>query len=136
MSVIFALLSPCSNEVLLQVVGSVLIAGHQVERVTVDLHVAADSHVAGRDPLVCVVDVLVPVALQELALNDARVLLSWLVNRNRVIGQVERDDEAAVYVLWDSGIEASRESQDLLVIVDALEEVTLGLIRDQLVNIA
>ena len=71
MSVIFALLSPCSNEVLLQVVGSVLIAGHQVERVTVDLHVAADSHVAGRDPLVCVVDVLVPVALQELALNDA-----------------------------------------------------------------
>lgn len=136
MSVIFALLSPCSNEVLLQVVGSVLIAGHQVERVAVDLHVATDRHVAGSDPFVSVVDVLVPVALQELALDDARVLLGRLVDCNRVIGQVERDDEAAVYVLRNSGVEASRESQDLLVIVDALEEVALWLVRDQLVNIA
>ena len=136
MSVIFALLSPCSNEVLLQVVGSVLITGHQVEGVTVDLHVSSDRHVAGSDPSVSVVDVLVPVALQELAFDDARVLLGWLVDRDRVVCQVERNDEAAVHVLWDASVEASSKSQNFLVIVHALEEVALGFVWHQLVNIA
>ena len=60
-----------SVSVLLEVLGGVFVAGHDVEGVAVDLDVAADGHVRHDDELVVVVHVLVLLAVQELALDDA-----------------------------------------------------------------
>lgn len=118
-----------------EVVLSVLITGLDVVGVAVDLHIATNGHVARSDELVVLVHVLVSSALKELAFNDSRVLLGRLVNRDRVVSQVERDDEPSVNILGHSGVETGSETQDLLVIVHGLEEVTLGLLRDQLVDV-
>ena len=80
MSVIFAMLCPSSDEVLLEVAGGVVVTAQDVEGVSVDLDISAERHVARSDPLVVVVDILVLVAVEELALDDARVLLSGLVD--------------------------------------------------------
>ncbi len=55
----------------LEVFPRVLVAGEQVERVTVNLDVAADWHIRRGDERHRVVDVLVLSALQELAFHDA-----------------------------------------------------------------
>lgn len=118
-----------------EVVLSVLVTRLNVVGVTVDLNVSTNGHVRRSDELVVLVHVLVSSALEELALNDARVLLGRLVNRDRVVSQVERDDEPSVNILGHSGVETGSEAQDLLVIVHRLEEVTLRLLRDQLVDV-
>lgn len=121
---------------LTEVFGSVIVAAQDVEGVPIDLDVAANGHVAWSDWLVVVVNVLVLVSVQELALDDSRVLLGGLVDRDAVVGQVEGDDEAAVNVFRHFRVEAGCESEDLLVIVDRLEEVALGLVWDELVDVA
>lgn len=136
MSVIFAMLSPSSNEVTIQVVRCVVITGHDVEGMAVDLDVSTDGHVTWCDRQVVVIDVLVLVAVKELALDDTRVLLGWFVDRDAVISQVEGNDEAAVNILWDARVETSCKSEDLLVIIDTLEEVALWLLWDKLVDVS
>jgi len=120
------------SEVLLGVV----VAGEDCVGESVDFYATAKGHVGGRDEGTAVVDVLVLSTFQELAFDDAGVLLGGLVDRDAVIGQVERDDEAAVDVFGHSGVEAGRVAEDLLVVVYALEEVTLGLVWHELVDVA
>ena len=119
-----------------QVFGCVVVAAQQVEVVAVDLDVAADWQFRGRDEVVVSVDVLVLSALQERPLDDARVFLRRLEDRNGVVGQVERDDEAPVHVLGHLRVEARRVPQDLFVVVHVLEEVDFGLLRNQVVHVA
>lgn len=60
-----------SLEVLLEVLAGVIVARQDVERVTVNLDVAAQGHVRRRDKRVAVIHVLVLSALKELAFHDA-----------------------------------------------------------------
>jgi len=106
-----------------------------MEGMTVDLHVTADGHIGGGDEGEVLVDVLVLSSFQELTLDDTGVLLSGLIDWNAVVSQVERDDESTVNILGHAGVESSSESQDLLVIVDGLEEVTLGLLGHKFVDV-
>ena len=106
-----------------------------MEAVAVDLHITADCHVTWSDPSIVVINVLVSVAVKEFALNDARVLLSWLIDRDAIVSQVEGDDEAAINVFRYFGVETSGESEDLFVVVNTLEEVALWFIWDELVDI-
>lgn len=126
----------CSVGVLVEVAESVLVSGENVKVVAVDLDVASDGEVGGRDELLVLVHVLVLSALQELALDDARVLLRRLEDRDSVVRQEEGHDEAAVQVLRDARVELSSEAEDLLVVVNILEEVSLRLVGEQLEDIA
>ncbi len=63
----------------------VLIAREYVEVVAIDLDVSANWHVSGCDKLLILVYVLVLPALEELPFHDARVLLGWLINGDRII---------------------------------------------------
>ena len=67
-------------DVLVQIVGRVVVGGKDVERVSIDLHVGANGEIGRRDERHTLVDVLVLPLVQELALDDARVLLGGLVN--------------------------------------------------------
>ncbi len=102
---------------------------------SVDLHVAANGHVRDRDELHVLVHVLVLATMEELALDDAGVLLSHLVDANRVVSQEERDDEAAVDVLGHTRVESRCEAKNLLVVVNKLEEVLLGFLGLQTVGL-
>lgn len=104
--------------------------------VAVNLDVAANSQIRWSDEFVVLVHVLVLLAAQEGALDDATVLHSWLVDRDAVVRQVERDDEAAVDVLGHARVEARVVAKDLLVVVHGLEEVALRLLGHQVVDIA
>ena len=73
--------------------------------------------------------------MEELAFDDARVLLGGLVDSNGVISQVERNDEATVEVLGHSSVELGGETQDSLIVVHGLEEVFLWSLRDELVHL-
>ena len=73
--------------------------------------------------------------MEELAFDDARVLLGGLVDSNGVISQVERNDEATVEVLGHSSVELGGETQDSLIVVHGLEEVFLCSLRDELVHL-
>jgi hypothetical protein len=119
-----------------QVLLGELVAREDVEGVPVDLHVAADGHVRGADRLHVLVHVLVLSAVEELAWDDSGVLLGGLVDRDRVIAQVERDDESAVNILGHAGVEPAGEAEDVLVVVDGLEEVNLGLLGHEAVHLA
>jgi len=81
-----------------------------VERVAVDLDVSANGHVRRGDELLVLVHVLVLASLEEGSRNDSRVLLSGLVNRDTVVGHVERNDKAAVDVLGHARVEAGSEA--------------------------
>jgi len=104
--------------------------------VTVNLDVTANSQFRRGDEFVVLVHVSVLLAAQEGALDDATVLHSGLVDRDAVVRQVERDDEAAVDVLGHTRVETRVVAQDLLVVVHRLKEVALGLLGHQVVNIA
>jgi len=125
----------CSEEMTIEVVLGVVVARNDMVRVAVDLDITADGHVRGSDECLVFVNVLVLSALEELAFDDARVLHGGFVNRDAVVSQVEGDDETTVDILGNAGVEAGSEAEDLLVVVDALEEVTLGLLRDELVDV-
>lgn len=119
-----------------EVLLGVVVAREDCVRKSIDFDVSANGHVGWGDEGTAVVDVLVLSTFQEFAFDDARVLLSGLVNRDAVISQVEGNNESAVNVLRHTGVEAGRVSEDLLVIVDTLEEVTLGLVWHKLVDVA
>jgi len=106
-----------------------------VVRVTVNLDVTANSQIRRGDEFVVLVHVFVLLAAQEGALDDATVLHSGLVDRDAVVRQVERDDEAAVHVFRHTRVEARVVAEDLLVIVYRLEEVAFGLLWHQVMNI-
>lgn len=114
----------------------VVVAAQDVEGVAVDLHVSANGHVAWHNELHVVVNVLVLPAVEELAWNDARVLLGGLVDADAVIAEVERDDEAAVNVLGHGSVESGREPEHVLVVVDGLEEVHLRLLGHEAVHLS
>jgi len=69
-----------------------------MEGVSIDLHIASNGHVSWGNERLTLVNVLVLALVQELALNDTRVLLGGLVDANVVISQVEGDDESTVNV--------------------------------------
>ena len=119
-----------------QVFRGVVVAAQQMEVVAVDLDVAADRQLRRRNKLPVPVHVLVLSALQERPLDNARVFLCRLEDRNRVVGQVERDDEPPVDVFGHLRVEPRRVPQDLFVVVDVLEKVDLRLFRDQVVHVA
>ena len=135
MHLLLTVISSCSDQVLVKVVLSELIAGEDIERVAVDLDITTDRQVCSSQELVVIVDVLVLSAMKELALDNARVLLGRFIHANRIISQVEGDDEAAVDVLWDSRVELSCEAEDSLVVVHSFEEVSFGSLGNQLVHL-
>lgn len=103
---------------------------------TIHLDVATDGHVRRSDKRIVFVNVLILVAAQQGTRDNAGVLNVGLVDRNAVIAQVERDDEAAVNVLGHTSVEACCVPKDLLVVVNALEEITFGLLGYQVVDVA
>jgi len=113
----------------------VVIARQNVEVVSVDLHVSAEGHVSGGEPFATLVEVLVLSSLQELSAHDTGVLLLGLVNGDRVISEVEGDDETTVNIFRNARVETGSESEDVLVVVEVLEEVRLGSVGDQLVDV-
>jgi hypothetical protein len=125
-----------SVEVTGEVVAGVFIAGEQVVAEAVNLDVSADGHIGGRNKLIVLVHVLVLRATQEGSLDYARVLLRGLIDRNRVVRQEVAQQEAAVDILGHARVEPSRIAEHLLVVVHSLEEVTLGLLGDQVVDVA
>jgi len=125
-----------SIKVAVEVFLRVVIAGQDVEVVSVDLHVSAERHVSWGEPFTILVEVLVLSSLQELARDDTGVLLLGLVDGDGVISEVEGDDEAAVNIFRDARVEAGSESEDVLVVVEVLEEVRLGSVGDELVDVA
>jgi hypothetical protein len=122
--------------VLLQVLDGVVVAAEDVVRVPVDLDVATDWQFSRSDELVVFVNILVLVASQEGALYDATVLDGWLVDRDAVVAQVERDDEAALDIFRDSRVKSGSVAKHFLVIVNRLEEIALGFLGDQVVDVA
>ena len=135
MSVIFAMLYLSSIEMTIEIFLGVFIVGKDVEAVAVDFHITADCHITWSDPSIVVINVLVPVAVKEFSLNDARVLLSWLIDRDAIVSQVEGDDKAAINILRYFGVETSGESEDLFVVVNTLEEVALWFLWNELVDV-
>ena len=113
----------------------VFITGENVESVAVDLDITANREVSSSQEGVVVVHVLVLAAMKELAFDNARILLGRLIHTNRVVSQVEGDNETAGNVFWDACVELSREAEDLLVIVHSFEEVSLGSLRHKLVHL-
>ena len=122
--------------VLVEVFDREVVGGKDVERVAVNLAVATDSQVRRRDERVVLVHVLVSSLVEELTLDDARVLLRGLVDSERVIGQIERDDESAVNVLGHARVEPRCETKYARRVVHSLEEVNLGLLRHETVHLA
>ena len=119
-----------------EVVLSVFIARENVEAVAVDLYISSDSNIGRSNELVILINVLVLAALEEFAFDNARVLLSRFIDGDRVIRQEERNDEAALDILRDTSVEASCETEDLALIINSLEEVLLGLLGNEAVNIS
>lgn len=103
---------------------------------TIHLDVATDGHVRGSDKRIVFVNVLILVAAQQGSRDNSGVLNVGLVDRNAVIAQVERDDEAAVNVLGHTSVEAGCVPQGLVGVVNALEEITFGLLGHQVVDVA
>lgn len=107
-----------------------------MERVSVDLHIGGNSHVSRRDELHVVVNILVLPPVQELALDDTRVLLGRLVDAEGVVSQVERDDNSTVEVLRHTRVEACGEAEHTCRVVHGLEEVAFGLLGHQAEGLA
>ena len=113
----------------------VLIAAENAEVVTIDLDIVVDTKVARRNELHVVIDVLILLSMEEGSLDDTRVLLSGLEDRDSVISQIERDNESPVNILGHLSVELSSVSEDLLVVVDVLEEINLGLLWHEVIDI-
>jgi len=113
----------------------VLIAAENIEVVAIDLDVVSNTKVAGSDELHVVIDVLILFSTKERSLDDTRVLLGRLEDRDSIISEIERYDESTVNILGHLGVEASRVSQNLLIVVDVLEEINLRLLRHEVVDI-
>ena len=124
-----------SDQVSFEVLSGVVISREDVERVTVDLDIAADGEISEGQELVVVIDVLVLSSVEELALDDSAILSGDLVDANRVISQVEGDDESTVDILRHASVELGCHAQDLLVVVHGLEEIDLRSLGHKLVHL-
>lgn len=119
-----------------EVFGGVVVRSKDVEVVAIDLDVSTDWELGWSDELHTLVDVLILLSGKERSLDDTRILLSWLEDRDGVISQVEGDDESSIHVFWHLSVESGSESQDLLIVVDVLEEINLGLLWNKIIHIA
>ena len=119
-----------------KVLSGVVVTAEHMEAVTVDSYVSSDGKVRWSDELHSAVDVLVFVPLEEWTLKEAGVLLSWFEHGDGVVGQVERDDESSVHVFGYLCVESGGVSEDLPVVVHVLEEVNLGLLGNQVIDVA
>lgn len=126
------ILSVCMS---VQIVLSVFIAWENVEAVSIDLNVSAQSQVSGTEESSVLIHILVLSPLKELTLHDSRILLHWFEYWNSVVWEVERYDEASVHVFRNSCVEPGSESQHFFIVVNILEEVPLWFLRKQLVNV-
>lgn len=119
-----------------EVFGGVVVRSKDVEVVAIDLDISSDWELGWSDELHTLVDVLILLSGKERSLDDTRILLSWLEDRDGVISQVEGDDESSIHVFWHLSVESGSESQDLLIVVDVLEEINLGLLWNKIIHIA
>lgn len=124
-----------SEEVPLEVLGGVFVTREDVEVVAVDLYVAADAQICRGDEFLIFVHIFVLSALEELALHNAAVLLGRLEDGNGVVSQKERYYKSTVEVFRHSSIKFSSEPKYLLVVIHILKEVSLWLVRQQLIHI-
>lgn len=62
--------------------------------------------------------------------------MSWLEDLDGIIREEEADNESSIKVFRDSSVESSSESEDFLIVVDVLEEVSLWLVWQKFVNIS
>ena len=115
--------------------GCVVVTAQQVEVVGVDLDVSTNWKVSRADHLHVLIDVLVLLSGKEWTLNDTRVLLGGLEDRDGLVRKVVGDDESAVNILWNTSVESGCVSQDLFVVINVLEEVNLWLLWDQVVDV-
>ena len=118
-----------------QVLRGVLVAVQDVEVIAVDLDVSADWHVTGSDVVHHPVHVLILSSLQEGSWLYTRVLLRWLIDRDRVVSKVERDDESSINILGNLCVEASCVSQNLLVVVNVFEEINLWFLWYEVIHV-
>lgn len=119
-----------------EVFGCVVVGSKDMEVVAIDLDVSANWKFSRSNELHSLIDVLILLSSKEWSLDDTRILLSWLEDRDGVIGQVERDDESSVHIFWNLRVESGGESKDLLVVVHILEEVDLWLLWNEIIHIA
>ena len=130
MSLFFSLVG-VSGEVL----GGVLVAVQDVEVIAVDLDVSADWHITRSDIVHHPVHVLILSSFQESSWLYTRVLLRWLIDRDRVVSKIERDDKSSINILWHLGVEPGGVSQDLFVVINILEEVNLRFLWHEIIDI-
>ena len=107
-----------------------------MEVVAVDLDIATDWELSWGDELHALVDIFVLLSGKEWSLDDTRILLSWLKDRDGVIGKVERNDEPSVDILWHFSVESGGESQDLFIVVHVFKEINLWLLGDEIVDVS
>jgi hypothetical protein len=107
-----------------------------MEAVPIDLDVSSDGEVSRTDKVQVFIHILVLPSLQELPFHHSRVLLGWLEDGDGVVSEVEGNNESAVDVLRNLGVEARGESQHFLVVVNVLEEVALGLVWEKFENVS
>ena len=119
-----------------EVLGCVIVATKDVEVVGVDLDVTTDRKVSWGNEFHSIIDVLIFESLKEWTFDDTTVLLGWLEDGDCIVTEVVGDNESSVDVFWNSCVESSGVSQDLLVVVDVLEEVNLWLLGNKVVDIA
>ena len=107
-----------------------------MEVVSVDLDITTNRQVSWCDEVIKLINVLVLSSLKVRSLDDAGVLLFWLVDRDRVISQVEGDNESSLDVLRHPCVESCGVSQDLFVIINKFEEINLRFLWNQIVDIS
>jgi hypothetical protein len=113
----------------------VFIRSQHVEVVTIDLDISTNRQISWGDEFHALVYVLILLSREEWTLDDTRILLSWLEDRNGVISQVEGNDKSSVDIFWHFGVESSREPQDFLIVVHVFKEINLWLLRDKIVDV-
>ena len=106
-----------------------------MERVSVDLDITSNSELSRGNELKVLVNILVLPAFKELALDNTRVLLCRLINRDGIVREEEGNNEAALEIFGNASVELGGESQDLALIINCLEEVLLWLLRNQTINV-
>ena len=107
-----------------------------MEAVPIDLDISSDGQVSRTDKVHVFIHILVLPSLQELPFHHSRVLLGGFEDGDGVIGEVEGDNESAVDVFGDLGVESRGESEHLFVVVHIFEEVSLWLVGKKFENVS
>ena len=101
-----------------------------MEVISIDFNVSSNWEVSRCNEFVVLVNILIFATLKEFAFNNAGVLLGRLINRNGVVGEEERNDEAAINIFRNTSVQASSITKDFALIINCLEEVFLWLLRN------